>query len=83
MATHSSVLAQEIPWTEEPVGYSPWGYKGSTTTSGLNDNALYTLSPLLWDRNKRKPLTSGRWEEGACLSKTRNPGPRFLGPRRR
>ena len=25
MATHSSVLAWKIPWTEEPVGYSPWG----------------------------------------------------------
>ena len=26
MATHSSVLAWRIPWTEEPDGlYSPWG----------------------------------------------------------
>ena len=25
MATHSSILAWEIPWTEEPGGYSPWG----------------------------------------------------------
>ena len=24
MATHCSILAWEIPWTE-PVGYSPWG----------------------------------------------------------
>ena len=24
-ATHSNTLAWEIPWTEEPVGYSPWG----------------------------------------------------------
>ena len=27
IATHSSFLAWEIPWTEEPVGYSPWGHK--------------------------------------------------------
>ena len=27
MATHSSILAQEISWTEEPEGYSPWGSK--------------------------------------------------------
>ena len=28
MATHSSILAWEIPWTEEPGGlYSPWGRK--------------------------------------------------------
>ena len=26
MATHSSILAWKIPWTEEPGGlYSPWG----------------------------------------------------------
>ena len=25
MATHSSILAWRIPWTEEPVGYIPWG----------------------------------------------------------
>ena len=25
MATHSSILAWRIPWTEEPVRYSPWG----------------------------------------------------------
>ena len=25
MATHSSILAWEIQWTEEPGGYSPWG----------------------------------------------------------
>ena len=26
-ATHSSILAWEIPRTEELVGYSPWGHK--------------------------------------------------------
>ena len=31
MATHLSILAWEIPWTEEPVGYSPWGCKESDT----------------------------------------------------
>ena len=25
MATLSSILAWEIPWTEEPGAYSPWG----------------------------------------------------------
>ena len=30
MATHSSILAWEIPWTEEPGGYSPWGPKSRT-----------------------------------------------------
>ena len=27
MTTHSSILAWEIPWTEEPGGYSPGGRK--------------------------------------------------------
>ena len=25
MATHSSILAWRIPWTEVPGSYSPWG----------------------------------------------------------
>ena len=33
MATHSSMLAWEIPWTVL-VGYSPWGHKESI---GLSD----------------------------------------------
>ena len=27
MAAHSSVLAQRIPWTEEPGEYSPQGHR--------------------------------------------------------
>ena len=32
MATHSSILAWGIPWTEEPGGNSPWGHKESDRT---------------------------------------------------
>ena len=32
MATHSSVVAWRIPWTEEPGGYSPGGHKKLDTT---------------------------------------------------
>ena len=32
MATHSSILAWRIPWTEELAGYSPWGHKESDRT---------------------------------------------------
>ena len=35
-ATPSSILAWEIPWTEEPGVYSPWGRKESDTTERLN-----------------------------------------------
>ena len=27
MAIHSRTIAWKIPWTEELVGYSPWGLK--------------------------------------------------------
>ena len=32
MATHSSILAWRIPWTEEPGGNSPWDRTESDTT---------------------------------------------------
>ena len=32
MATHSSILAWKIPWTEEPGGASLWGRKELNTT---------------------------------------------------
>ena len=38
MATHSSILAWESPWTKEPSGlyYSPWGHKESDMTEQLS-----------------------------------------------
>ena len=36
MAPHSSTLAWKIPWTEEPVGCSPWGHLESDTTERLH-----------------------------------------------
>ena len=38
MATHSSILAWRIPWTEEPGGLSPWGHKESDMTEQLTQN---------------------------------------------
>ena len=38
MTTHTSILAWKIPWTEEPVGYSPWGRKESDMTERLSMN---------------------------------------------
>ena len=32
MATHSTILAWIILWTEKPGSYSPWGHKESDTT---------------------------------------------------
>ena len=36
MANHASTVAWEIPWTEVPVGYSPWGCKESDMTEQLH-----------------------------------------------
>ena len=38
MATHSSILAWKIPWTEEHGGYSPWGRTESDTTEHTATN---------------------------------------------
>ena len=35
MATHSSILAWRIPWTEELAVYSPWDHKESDATYRL------------------------------------------------
>ena len=36
MTTHSSILAWEISWTEEPVGYRSQGHKELDTTEVSN-----------------------------------------------
>ena len=44
MATHSSILAWEIPWTERSLaGYNSWGHKELETTEGLTPSP-----PTLW-----------------------------------
>ena len=41
IATHSSILAWRIPWTEGLAGHSPWGLKESDTTKKLNMHAVF------------------------------------------
>ena len=43
MATHSSILAWEILWTEESGGLSPWGRKESDTTEQLKMKMLFII----------------------------------------
>ena len=44
VATHSSILAWKIPWTEEPGRlYSPWGRKELDMTERLH---FFTSKPL-------------------------------------
>ena len=40
LSCDSSILAWEIPWTEEPEGYSPQGHRESDTTAGLNSSII-------------------------------------------
>ena len=41
MATHSGIPARKIPWTEEPVGYSPQGHKQSDTTEATEHACIH------------------------------------------
>ena len=62
MATHSRILAWEIPRTEEPGGYSPWGHKSQTQLSNqtpppsLPKNTLAPTPRL--ERELLKPLAA-------------------------
>ena len=47
MATHSSILAWEIPWTEGLVGYSPRGRTESDTTEQLNVHTHQVVSTFI------------------------------------
>ena len=44
-ATHSSILAWRIPWTEEPGGYGPWDRKESDMTEAT-EHAHMQLSSV-------------------------------------
>ena len=57
MATHSSILAWKILWTEEPGKlYSPWGHKESDTTERLTDNVNLQMRKLKLAEVKIKNL---------------------------
>ena len=48
MATHSSILAWRIPWTEDLGGYSPHGRKESDMTERLHSLTQDRISlPML------------------------------------
>ena len=43
MATHSSILAWEIPWTD-----SPWGHKELNTTERLTHTEIISIESFLY-----------------------------------
>ena len=44
LATHSSILAWRIPWSEEPGGLQPMGHKESDTRQWLTHTHTPTYS---------------------------------------
>ena len=48
MATHSSILAWRIPWTEEPGGLQSTGCKESDTTEQLHFILQKALHDQVW-----------------------------------
>ena len=54
MATHSSLLAWRIPWTEEPDG--PWLHKDLDTTELQGEVSITSdmqMTPPLWQKVKK------------------------------
>ena len=45
VATHSSILAWRIPWTEEPGGYSPGGCKQSPSVQFSRSVVSHSVTP--------------------------------------
>ena len=76
MATHSSILAWRIPWTEEPGGrYSPWGLKESDMIEHNNDilniTMRFTLSHNKQDTSQKPApylgLQASSWDISSLL----------------
>ena len=68
MATHSSILAWRIPWTEEPGGLQSTGRKESDTTERLHTHS-HTHMIILGEGNGtplqysglENPMDGGAW----------------------
>ena len=60
MATHSSILAWTIPWTEEPGGLQSKGRNESDTTKRLHFHLMSSSCSTF--------SLSGSWGPGVCLA---------------
>ena len=54
MAAHSSILAQIIPWTEEPGGLQSMGSQSQIQVRGLSMHAPISLALELKKEKKKK-----------------------------
>ena len=83
MTTHSSTLAWEIPWTEEPGGWQSTGsqrvgHDWEHTHSIIQGRGKSTEMSImfLWKRSLHSPPGGSLWPAGAYGSHTsRTPGP--------
>ena len=55
MATHSSILAWRIPWTEDLAGYGPWGCEELDTTEQLTLVAYWLRIHLAMQGHRFNP----------------------------
>ena len=53
MATHSSILAWEIPWTEETGGLQPMGVTKELDTTEQLNNKTHNIKFYHWNRFKK------------------------------
>ena len=68
MATHSSILAWKIPWTEEPAGYRSWCCKESDTTEQLTPKKPFmTFFTSLAARDRRLQAVAGGLRLPVCV----------------
>ena len=66
MATHSSILAWRIPWTEEPGSLQSTGHKELDTTEQLHFHFHYIATSSLLTK-ERKCLKTQRWHQAPHL----------------
>ena len=72
MATHYSVLAWKIPWTEDLAGYSPWGHKAWDTTERVALSLI--LSQFSWQHHLTR-VTLGPTTTSSGLAEGASGGP--------
>ena len=64
MASHSSILAWSIPWTEGSAGYSPWAGEALDTTDWPGTPIAHTAAVRGQELNST--------EQGFCREGTRH-----------
>ena len=74
MATRSSILAWEIPWTEEPSGPSSWGCKELDMTERLTHTYTHRVKMMspsraycVWKRSQFPRSGFLSWSEAHCV----------------